>query len=233
MLLTPVPSSTQGILPCDFFPAERALQPEGLLHSLDVLDTETSTVPFTIKGVQNVVNFLFGYIMYLEDQGWKINQDDTPDIDAETGRSVTWQLEVEKFVDAAYDNMAAGNGVIINPFLAHVWFQAPKGLVAKFQTINFLDVTASQFAFDVLGNQISLDSLKVIREEDMTTIMSDIPMFGLHVNVENYEHAVLFPYYLNNAKREKLLYDPFLGMKVKRILINGKRQAIASGRPIS
>lgn len=214
-----------------FFALEKRRTSHEWVHPLDVLDTETSTVPFTIKGVQNVVNFLFGYIMYLEDQGWKINQDDTPDIDAETGRSVTWQLEVEKFVDAAYDNMAAGNGVIINPFLAHVWFQVPKGLVAKFQTINFLDVTASQFAFDVLGNQISLDSLKVIREEDMTTIMSDIPMFGLHVNVENYEHAVLFPYYLNNAKREKLLYDPFLGMKVKRILINGKRQAIASGRP--
>ena len=214
-----------------FFALEKRRTGNEWIHPLDVLSTETSTVPFTIKGVQNVVNFLFGYVMYLEDQGWRINQDDTPDIDAETGRSVTWQLEIEKFVDAAYDNMAAGNGVIINPFMQHVWFQAPKGLVSKFQTINFLDVTASQFAFDVLGNQISLDNLKVVREEDMTTIMADLPMFGLHVNVENYEHAVLFPYYLNNAKREKLLYDPFLGMKVKRLLVNGKRQAIASGRP--
>ncbi len=33
MLLIPVPSSAQGINPCIFFPAERALQPEGLLHS--------------------------------------------------------------------------------------------------------------------------------------------------------------------------------------------------------
>lgn len=195
------------------------------------LSVKTSTTPMLITGIQNVVDFLFGYTRYLEDSGWRINNNEVPDIDAETGRLITWQLEIEKFIDAAYDNMAAGDGVIIDPFLKNVWFESPKGLVSKFETVNFLDVAASQFAFDVLGNQIPVDQLKIIREEDLTTIISDTPMFGAHVNVEHYAHAVLFPYYLDNAKKQKLIYDPFLGLKIKKILVQGSRQAVQSARP--
>ena len=195
------------------------------------LGVKTMTTPFLIEGVQNVVNFLFGYTRYLQDQGWTINADANPDIDAETGRIVTWQLEIEKFIDAVYDNMLSGQGVIINPFMSHVWFNAPKGLVSKFETIRFLDVSASQFAFDILGRQIDVSDLKIIREEDVTAISSDTPIFGAHVNVEFYEHCVLFPYYLDTSKKKKLIFDPFLGMKLNKILVEGARQAVDSARP--
>lgn len=192
---------------------------------------KTSTVPMIITGVQNVVNFLFGYTRFLQDSGWVINNNANPDIDAETGRIITWQLEIEKFVDAVYDNLTPGSGVIINPFMKNVWFQTAKGLVSKFETINFLDVSASQFAFDITGSQISLDQLKIIREEDTTMVISDTPIFGLHVNVEHYEHCVLFPYYLDNSKKQKLIFDPFLGMKLGKILVQGSRQAVQTARP--
>ena len=195
------------------------------------LSVKTSTVPMIITGVQNVVNFLFGYTRYLQDSGWVINNNPNPDIDAETGRIITWQLEIEKFVDAVYDNLTVGSGVIIDPFMKNVWFKTPKGLVSKFETINFLDVSASQFAFDITGGQIPLDQLKIIREEDTTMVISDTPMFGLHVNVEHYEHCVLFPYYLDNNKKQKLIFDPFLGMKLGKILVQGSRQAVQSARP--
>jgi len=195
------------------------------------LSVKTATTPFLIAGIQNVVNFLFGYTRYLEDSGWRINQNEVPDIDEETGRIVTWQLEIEKFIDAVYDNMNAGQGTIINPFMANLWFNAPQGLVSKFETIKFLDVSASQFTFDILGGQIPVEQLKIVREEDTTSISSDTPMFGAHVNVEFYEHCVLFPYYLDNAKKQKLIFDPFLGMKLSKILVDGSRQAVQSARP--
>lgn len=196
-----------------------------------IKSVKSVTTPLIITGIQEVVNFLFGYTRYLEDSGWKINSSDTPDIDAETGRIITWQLEIEKFIDATYNNMSVGNGVIIDPFLKNVWFSSPQGLVSKFETVNFLDVSASQFAYDISGGQIPVDQLKIIREEDSTSIFSDTPMFGVHLNVEHYEHAVLFPYYLDNAKKQKLVFDPFLGMKLQRILLQGSRQAVQSARP--
>jgi hypothetical protein len=192
---------------------------------------KSATTPMIITGVQNVVNFLFGYTRYLEDSGWLINNSETPDIDAETGRLITWQLEIEKFIDAVYDNLSVGTGVIIDPFLKSVWFKSPKGLTSKFDTVNFLDVNASQFAYDITGGQIPVDQLKIIREEDMTTVISDTPIFGMHLNIEHYEHTVLFPYYLDNAKRKNLIFDPFLGLRLHKILVDGRRQAVQSARP--
>ena len=210
---------------------ENRRSPETWKNFSRKLSVKTSTTPIIITGIQNVANFLFGYTMFLQDSGWKINSSDTPEIDSETGRLITWQLEIEKFIDAAYNSMSAGSGVIIDPFMKNVWFAAPKGLVSKFETINFLDVSASQFAFDVAGNLIPVDQLKVLREEDTTTIISDTPMFGVHLNVEHYEHSVLFPFYLDNNKKQKLIFDPFLGLKLKKILVQGRRQAVQSARP--
>ena len=210
---------------------EQRRAPLSWKHYTKNLSIKTVTTPIIIKGVQNVVNFLFGYVSLLTDNGWLVNNSDNPDIDAETGRIITWQLEIEKFIDAAYDNLVAGQGVIINPFLKNVWFKSPKGLASRFETINFLDVSASQFAFDIAGSNIPVDQLKIIREEDTTTVSSDTPMFGMHLNIEHYEHAVIFPFYLDNAKKQKLVFDPFLGAKLDKILVSGARQAVQSARP--
>lgn len=192
---------------------------------------KTVTTPFLITGIQNVVDFLFGYTKFLSDQGWEVNSSATPDIDAETGRMITWQLEIEKFIDAVYNSMSPGDGHIVNPFLQKLWFKAPRGLVSKFETVNFLDVDASQFVFDMIGAVIPVNDLKIVREEDTTYILSDTPIFGGHVNVEHYEHCVLFPYYLDNANRKNLVFDPFLGMRLRKILVSGSRQAVQSARP--
>ena len=192
---------------------------------------KTVSAPLLIKGIQNVINFLFGYTNLLHDRGWRINESNSPINDAETGRLVTWQLEIEKFVDAVFDNMQPGNGSIINPFMRNVWFNSATGLVGKFDNSKFADSQASQFVFDMVGNHIPVEQLKVIREEDVTSIISDTPMFGMHVNIEEYEHAVIFPYYLDNAKKDKLIFDPFLGLRLHSMLIAGSRQAIQSGRP--
>jgi hypothetical protein len=192
---------------------------------------KTTTVPLIITGIQNVVNFLFGYSRYLTDIGWRVNFSDNPDIDNETGRIINWQLEIEKFIDSVYDNLSVGSGLIFNPFMKDIWYLTSQGLTSQFETIKFLDVEASQFAYDITGTQIGVDKLKVVREEDKTMVVSDTPIYGMHVNVDIFEHTVLFPYYLDNSNRQDLLFDPFLGLKISKILVQGERQNIRSGRP--
>lgn len=214
-----------------FFALNKRRTSDEWKHLRNKVSIKTVQTPFTITGIQNVVNFLFGYVEYLEDQGWLLNQGKESDFDDETGRLITWQLEIEKFVDAIYNNFGAGNAVILNPFLKNIWFKTPVGLTSKFETFDFLDVTASQFAFDILGSTLSTDEITVVREEDTTSIFSQIPMYGLHVNIETYEHAILFPNYIDPTKREKLIFDPFLGLKLRQMQINGKRQSLMNGRP--
>lgn len=187
--------------------------------------------PFFIRGIQNTINFLYGYTRLLTDRGWEINQSKDPAHDEETGRIITWQLEIEKFVDSVYNNMVPGNGYVFNPFMESIWFKTNKGLVSKFDNINFLDSSASQFVFDVLGSQVPVENLKIVREEDTTMVISDSPMFGLRVNTELYENAIVFPYYLDNAKKQKLIYDPYLGVRIHKLGVAGSRQAVLSGRP--
>lgn len=51
-----------------------------------------------LYGIQNCVDIVTGYSHYLEQEGWKINYDNT-ETDPILGRSVSWQLELEKFIN--------------------------------------------------------------------------------------------------------------------------------------
>lgn len=69
-----------------------------------VVDTSTTlelTPPAQVQGIQNFVNIINGYRQYTEDQGWKINSDNSlRDFDS-SDRYVSWQLELERMIDFA------------------------------------------------------------------------------------------------------------------------------------
>ena len=189
------------------------------------------STPFYVQGIQNVVNILFGYAKRLAELGWFLDQTSSDNVDTKTGKFKSWHLEVEKFIDVCYNNFSAGSAFIANPFMEKIWFNAPQGLVSQFKNGIFGDSSESQFAYDLLGKQIPVESLTVIRNENKTEISSRTPMFGLHLAVDEYEHAIVFPNYLDNANKTKLIFDPFLGVKVAAIEIKSRRQSVNSLRP--
>ena len=192
---------------------------------------QLTTVPKTIVGLQNVIDFLYGYIKRIDEDGWKFNRDDKPDIDDLTGRNVNWQLEVEKLIDAVYDGLIPGNGIILNPFQSSVWFETPTGLMSDLSHSRFADLLTSQLVFDTLGTAIDSKSLRVIREDNITQITSDIPMYTCHSFVDEYEHVILFDDYLEKETRTGLIYDSFIGMIINHLLLVGQKQLVPSKRP--
>ena len=71
-------------------------------YVIDKTFISSVSTPFAIKGMQNLVNFVFGYYEYLNDVGWEVNANKTIK-DATIGyRLADWQIEVEKFIDYCY-----------------------------------------------------------------------------------------------------------------------------------
>ena len=139
--------------------------------------TATTTMPLQITGIQNVLNFVYGYVNQLEENGFYVTTTDQPLIDSQTGRNIDWQLEVEKFINALYIGTSAGNGTILNPFMNKLYLQTPNGLLGRFNETKFIDSYSSQACYDVTGAVIPLNNLKIIRTDSEAIIYPSTPIF--------------------------------------------------------
>jgi hypothetical protein len=70
---------------------------------LNLSDVRTLQPPEVIVGMQTLINIIDGYQQLQEDKGIVYNNsNDFVEYDSDTGRPVTWQLELERFIDWAY-----------------------------------------------------------------------------------------------------------------------------------
>ena len=196
----------------------------------EVKQTVKKLTPFVIKGIDNVVDFLFGYSDYLNDCGWRFNVGTESFIDVSTSRSIDWQYFIEKFIDAQYGGIEAGTGAILNPFSMGVWFDTPRGVVANMRDYRTSDITTTQTIYDSFGANIYSKDLQIFRNDDRTEIQSAVVMGGIHLMVNEYEHFILFNDYTYDQSRKKLVYDAFLGARVNRMHISTTRQLEFTGR---
>jgi hypothetical protein len=188
------------------------------------------STPFVITGIENVANVIFGYIDRLSENGWIFNNADSPEIDSLTGRAINWQMFIERFIDQQYSGTHAGAGSILNPFADAVWFSTPRGVVSNMRDINSADSLSTQSLFDSFGSTIHSKDIQIFRNDDVTEIRSNVVIGGIHLLVDEYEHIVLFEGYIYDKSRKKLIYDPFLGVRVNRLHLAGERQAEFNGR---
>lgn len=65
--------------------------------------------PFQITGLQNVIDFIDGYVEYLKDQGFVFNHSDATDLDPATGLPTSWQFEQERLIEAVYTGLGLNN----------------------------------------------------------------------------------------------------------------------------
>lgn len=195
----------------------------------------TTNLPIIVTGIQAVIDFVQGYNDKLVEDGWAFGQGDNPPVDQLTSRVINWQLAIEKFIDGLYMGTPVGNGYMLNPMMAEMWFNTPLGILAPFNFSRYDDVLTSQYAYDILGDIINVDALSVVRNDEQAQITSQVPMFGAHINVDQYEHVILFNNYGDLSMVETnypiLFYDPFLGISIEKLLIAGKAQANITFRP--
>lgn len=188
-------------------------------------------LPVTITGLQNVVDFLFGYIELLNDRGWKIYAYDYSTTDAETGRNLDWQLEVEKLVDRVYKGMNAGEGHILNPFMSSLTLATPRGLLSQFTPNVYSDMFSMQGVYDVTCSLIPISNLNVLRTDEQAVTFSQTPMFAAHVFIDDYEHAIVFNSQFSDEIGAAKLFDSFLGARIDTAFLNLIRQENPNGKP--
>ena len=192
---------------------------------------ETTHLPLEIVGIQNVVDFLYGYSKYLEDRGWEFNQLSEYNIDAETGRRRNFQLEIEKFVDRCYAGIELTQGHVVNPFMERAWFNQKTGLLAEFIDTSLFDITGHPGAFDTLGVKYNKGDLDVMRTNARSSFGAEGPMFSAHIQIDEFEHIFIFNNYSQPSIGAGLLYHPFSGSRVVTYKFNGRKQSTNTMRP--
>ena len=193
---------------------------------------KTINTPLIITGLQNVLNIVHGYVDRLEDIGWKVNLENAPIADPETGRNLDWQLEVEKLVDRVYRGLEVGTGHVMNPFYQQTVMNTPIGLLSEYTSSRFTDVYSLQAAFDVTGSVIPVDNLNVMRTDDNAVTYSNTPIFSSHVFIDEFEHTILINKKMSEETSATTLFDPFLGIKIDTAYLSFKRHDELTRKPV-
>lgn len=195
------------------------------------LSLQEMTMPVTVTGLQNVLNIVFGYTDRLMDLGWKEDENTVPAVDAETGRNINWQLEIEVLVDRVYQGIFTGAGHIMNPFMSSLHLQTPIGLMSRYTDTNFVDVYSTQALYDVIGALIPINQLTVIRTDEQAITYSATPIYSGHVFIDEYEHAILMNKRFSEENTSATLFDPFLGIRIDTAYLNFVRQDQLTRKP--
>jgi hypothetical protein len=187
----------------------------------------TLNAPFLITGIQNLINFVFGYADKLEADGWRFNDPNNPRIDPTTGLHVGYQSLVESFIVQQFSGVNAGSVFVFNPFGQKVWFETSHGFVSNVNNVLGFETETVNAILDQNAKQVSKNDIRVFRQDDITEMVFDTPVYTLHLLTSEFEHVVLFE---NKATNTLLIYDPFLGQRVSRIFMSGQKQANFSGQ---
>jgi hypothetical protein len=194
-------------------------------------NTARVTTPITVTGLQNVVNLIYSYTSQLEEEHFSSGALGTALIDAETGRVINWQLEIEKMIDTMYQGIDAGTAVILNPFMDKLTLETPIGLMGRYSSSKFLDAYSSQAAYDATGTVIPVKNLSVIRTDERTVTYSKTPIFSAHVFTDEYEHALLLNERFSSDTSSPVIFDQFLGQSAATMYLSYYRNAVQLGKP--
>ena len=188
---------------------------------------QTYSAPFLITGIQNLINFIFGYADKLYADGWRFGDPSDIKFNTETGRQLNYQLLVEQFIVQQFSGVDAGSAFIFNPFYRKIWYETQHGVVSGvFNTLGFENETTCSI-LDQNNKQIKKTDIRVFRQDALTEIVFDTPVYTLHLLTSEYEHVILLENYSTNTI---LLYDPFLGQRTTRLFFSGKKQSNFTGR---
>lgn len=208
-----------------------ALNGKHTLHAWDRPLTVTGTAqynaPFLITGIQNFINFIFGFSDKLYADGWRVNDAADPVLDPSTGRPLGYQLLTEQFIVQQFSGVEAGSAFVFNPFASKLWYTTPHGTVSNLTDPLGLEQETVATVLDSSRRRIPTSKLRVFRTDDLTEIVSDIPIYTLHLLTSEHEHVVLFDEY---SVESTLIFDPFLGQQTSRIFVEGQKQTTFTGR---
>lgn len=197
-----------------------------------ILSKTSSTLPLIVTGLQNLINVIFGYVAFLENEGWLSGIKTNSIIDSETGLTLSWQLEVEKFIDAVYSGISAGSGFIINPFMSELSIKTPVGILSSFDSETIIDGSLSQVIRDVIGDQIEIDNLAISRSNEKAVIKSKTPIYSAQVFLDEYESCMIFNDTFDYGGKKLYAFNQINGETIKSVFLKFNKQDSSNKKPI-
>lgn len=195
-------------------------------------------LPQRITGLQNVLNFIDGYVECLKDMGIQEYNFDYPDIDASTNRRQDWQYEKELLIDTLFRyqletytkySTPSSFKFIMNPYKQNMWVKTINGRLSELNNDQF-NVIDRCFMYDVFGRTIPSNQMVVFRS-DNTHIqsISDMNIGGGHILIDGYEHVIVFNDF---TTEDVLIFSPFLGVNVEDFVVFMDAQDTANNNKI-
>lgn len=177
--------------------------------------TQTIKYETVFKSIQEVYTFIIQYGKYLEKQG--VITDEFLNIS-------TWRTLGKQFVIWATASTRNTNDIfIVSPNKTKILISLKHG---------FVDVKNQMLVNSplVIGENQKLDSskIKIVREDNVTSILSDYTINGIQLYQKNIEHICLLN---NKTKFDDVLYSNLYGIGKPRIKLVGKKTSDWKGKP--
>lgn len=204
-------------------------------------EIRTTTLPMTVVGLQGLIDVLFGYANYLDEVGWRFSSANDTATDPDTGRPLTWQYLIERFIDRLYrGNLVPSSaipgiptltaplniGSIFNPAPVKIWFKTSVGTVSPFERV--VDQVMGQRVTGVLGNVIDPNELLIVRAGDLTEIKSNAIIGSVKLFIEEYEHVILFNDRLITTG--EIFFNKFAGVHRESFTLSCEKTDTYTGR---
>jgi hypothetical protein len=183
--------------------------------------------PFVVTGLQNLVTFIYGFVDRLTEKGFVFNDVENPVLDETTGRMLDWQLQIEQLIDQQFGGVVAGSSFMLNPFSSKLWFKTDYGFLANLAHPSTVLGELTPALYNINEKHLAPGSFRVFRTDEISELAFDDPLYAATLLVSAHEHVMLFDAF---AGLDTLLYDSFLGQRVKRLFITGEKQVKSLGR---
>jgi hypothetical protein len=159
-------------------------------YALDTRVIVTALPPFNIVGIQNLIDFIYGYAAFNQNQGFVFNDSSVTETDQTTQRMVSWQFEIENLINIIYNGLGGittailepemGTNTIsfveVSPFKNAIWFAPDKGIVSNINTGPFSDIRTSPCVYDQFGNPVAPSQIVALREDKLTRVFLPTPV---------------------------------------------------------
>jgi len=153
-----------------------------------------------VTGVQPLIDFIVGYVEYMQDDGIVINAGETPAFDPDTNAVISWQQQITKAIDRIFTSnglsalgykpifIPNSDGVLkpiatdrtlisipfveINPYRNAIYFHTPDGVICDFEHTPYVNEFTSKAAlFDDTASPIVAAELVPLRTDRITAVV--------------------------------------------------------------
>ena len=146
--------------------------------------------PFLITGVQNLLDFIYGYADFARSIGFVFNDPSLSEINKKTQQLVSWQFEIEQMIDTIYTGLGTSTIAVlepelgipdvplveVSPFKNAIWFKPDRGIVSNVISGPFSDIRTSPSVYDQNGKPLPQKSVVALREDKKTRVYLPTPV---------------------------------------------------------